>query len=102
MARSESRYRQPDTHDFADYAQEFLRRNREYQRQFARLAGTRASAGESSAAHRMAHAWGLEFPLRSRLCARWCSGSLAQRLQLVHPDADGPPPSLAAACGGVR
>lgn len=61
MARSDDRHPQGQTQDFADYAQEFLRRNSEYRRQFARLAGMGESAKKSSAALRMAHTWGLEF-----------------------------------------
>ncbi|WP_181443569.1 DUF6499 domain-containing protein [Porphyrobacter sp. YT40] len=62
MARSDDRHPQRQSQDFADYAQEFLRRNSEYRRQFARLAGMGDSARDSSAALRTAHPWGLEFP----------------------------------------
>lgn len=62
MARSDNRNARRHAHDFADYAQEFLRRNSAYQRQFARLSGVRKGAGDMAAAVRMAHTWGLEFP----------------------------------------
>lgn len=65
MARSDNRNRQSQPRDFADYAQEFLRRNGQYQRVFARLAGMRDNAAATPAAVRMAHTWGLEFPYRS-------------------------------------
>lgn len=63
MARSDNPHPQAHALDFADYAQEFLRRNSEYQRQFARLAGVRGDAAATPAAIRMAHTWGLAFPL---------------------------------------
>lgn len=66
MARSDNRIAPSQARDFADYAQEFLRRNGQYQREFAQLAGMRDDAAKTTAAFRMAHRWGLEFPHRSR------------------------------------
>lgn len=48
--------------DFAEFAQEFLRRNGEYRRQFAELAYEREGHAHAPAARRMARFWGLEFP----------------------------------------
>lgn len=50
--------------DFVDFAQEFLRRNSEYRRQHAELLQRREEV-DSIASMRMAHSWGLEFPVRS-------------------------------------
>ena len=66
MARSDSRNLQSQPRDFAHYAQEFLRRNGQYQREFARLQGVPDNAAATAVALRMAHSWGLEFPYRSQ------------------------------------
>ncbi len=63
MALSGDRNSNPEPLDFADYAQEFLRRNSEYRRQFARLATMRNSAERMAAARRIGRRWGLVFPV---------------------------------------
>jgi hypothetical protein len=53
------------SHDLADFAQEFLRRNADYRAQFAQL---NLAGGAHTASRReraMAHSWGLEFPVPS-------------------------------------
>ena len=55
------------THDHADFAQEFLRRNPDYIREYAqtqqRVAADPAKAQEEREG--LARRWGLSFPLRS-------------------------------------
>lgn len=51
-------------HDFADFAQEFLRRNQAYRDGYARVMTTPA-ASEPLASEGLARQWGLCFPLRS-------------------------------------
>lgn len=48
--------------DFADYAQEFLRRNPAYRRDHDKLVKQQGGGLRSSAGRRMALSWGLEFP----------------------------------------
>ncbi|MGE0776530.1 MAG: DUF6499 domain-containing protein [Sphingomonadaceae bacterium] len=68
-------------HDLADFAQEFLRRNPEYQRDFA-ATEERATADQGRAdAERegLARRWGLSFPLRSKPAAIAQPGNLGPR-----------------------
>lgn len=52
-------------HDFPDFAQEFLRRNPDFRAQVERF-GAVANDRSADAAHaERAHAWGLNFPVRS-------------------------------------
>lgn len=52
-------------HDFADFAQEFLRRNPDYRAQYARLDEAASLTPGSSTCTGMARSWGLEFPVSS-------------------------------------
>jgi Family of unknown function (DUF6499) len=47
--------------DFVDFAQEFLRRNADYQAQFVRLSNGALPNLESPDFRNMARSWGLEF-----------------------------------------
>lgn len=49
-------------YDFADFAQEFLRRNPDYRDQYAQLGEAARYAPDSEACIAMAHSWGLEIP----------------------------------------
>ena len=49
--------------DLADFAQEFLRRNRDYQRQYARLGEMARRNPGARQCREMAHSWGLAFPV---------------------------------------
>lgn len=49
--------------DFPDYAQEFLRRNREYRAQYRDLVEARSLNLNAKESAEMAHFWGLEFPV---------------------------------------
>lgn len=51
-------------HDFADFAQEFLRRNQAYRDGYARVMMTPATS-QPWASEGLARQWGLCFPLRS-------------------------------------
>jgi hypothetical protein len=53
------------SHDLADFAQEFLRRNAAYRAQFADLELHRRGQWTSPRCVAMARSWGLEFPLPS-------------------------------------
>lgn len=64
MAQSADLESQSYALDFADFAQEFLRRNRAYRRDYEQLA-SQGGGLRSSAGRRMALSWGLEFPDRS-------------------------------------
>ncbi|MBU2605202.1 MAG: hypothetical protein KKC43_04850 [Alphaproteobacteria bacterium] len=63
MTSSADYCRQYDPYDFADFAQEFLRRNPEYRAQYSKLDGSLHLAPDSKACKEIAHAWGLEFPV---------------------------------------
>lgn len=54
-------------HDYADFAQEFLRRNADYQRDYAETAQRIADHPEIKPQEEegLAGRWGLSFPLRS-------------------------------------
>ncbi len=51
--------------DFPDFAQEFLRRNHEYQAQFRLLMASSRREARLPESYKMARLWGLEFPGRS-------------------------------------
>ena len=52
--------------DYADFAQEFLRHNKEYRRQYARYAARRNGASsKETLSTGFARRWGLVFPDRS-------------------------------------
>lgn len=51
-------------HDLADFAQEFLRRNAEYRRQFGTLTVSQAAGNQTGGMRALARAWGLDF----RIC----------------------------------
>jgi hypothetical protein len=53
------------SHDLADFAQEFLRRNADYRAQFADLKPAGRGKAASLRGRTMAHSWGLEFPVPS-------------------------------------
>lgn len=53
-------------YDFIDFSQEFLRRNPDYQGQYAQLGEAARYAHDSEACVAMAHAWGLEIPFLAR------------------------------------
>jgi Family of unknown function (DUF6499) len=50
-----------DDFDFLDFAQEFLRRNKNYQAEFVRLSNSMPPKLESKDFRKMARSWGLEF-----------------------------------------
>lgn len=52
--------------DFTGFAQEFLRRNREYRAQYAKISEATARDPLSREAREMARTWGLMFPLPTR------------------------------------
>jgi hypothetical protein len=62
MAKSAHRDDNSSPRDFADFAQEFLRRSPDYQRDYDQLVRQRVGGLRSSAGRRMAMPWGLEFP----------------------------------------
>ena len=67
-----------DDFDFLDFAQEFLRRNSDYQAQFARLSkGTFPDLG-STVSRKMARSWGLEFRFSTNPYAMRPSSDLAR------------------------
>ncbi|MDR6849946.1 MULTISPECIES: transcriptional regulator domain-containing protein [Alphaproteobacteria] len=51
--------------DFAGFAQEFLRRNPDYRRDFLALSANAPSAAPATEAEVMARRWGLCFPVRA-------------------------------------
>jgi Family of unknown function (DUF6499) len=55
--------RRLDDFDFADFAQEFLRRNPLYRRQYQMIAVDDGLKVTSKDCIAMAHSWGLTFPL---------------------------------------
>jgi hypothetical protein len=82
-----STWRSPTTaadfssHDYADFAQEFLRRNEDYGRDHGaterRIAGHPPSAKTEQEG--LARRWGLSFPLSTRRTARRRPGALVAR-----------------------
>jgi len=75
------------SHDYADFAQEFLRRNEDYGKDQGaterRIARRPASAtGEREG---LARRWGLSFPCRPRSTARHRSGALVAAATDHHP-----------------
>jgi Family of unknown function (DUF6499) len=77
------------SHDYADFAQEFLRRNEGYgedhgatERRIAKRPGSAASEREG-----LAGRWGLSFPCPARCTARRSPGALvAKASRHHHPD----------------
>lgn len=67
-----------DNFDFLDFAQEFLRRNANYQAQFVRLSKGKQLRFESVEFRRMARSWGLEFRFSTHIFATRSSGNLAR------------------------
>jgi len=65
MTRSSDRIKHYSRHDFPDFAQEFLRRNPEYRKQFQSLSPSAEAGSSSIASDRVARAWGLHFPVQS-------------------------------------
>src|SRR3546814_9447635 len=64
--------------DYADFAQEFLRHNNEYRRQYARYAARRNGASsKETLSTGFARRWGLVFSDRSRCFRRSVSCALA-------------------------
>lgn len=66
-----------DNFDFSDFAQEFLRRNTDYQAQFGRLCKGLVPDLESPAFRKMARSWGLDFRLSAGLYLVCAPGNLA-------------------------
>ncbi|MEJ6010649.1 transcriptional regulator domain-containing protein [Novosphingobium aquae] len=62
---SEAKQRLPVL-DFTGFAQEFLRRNREYRAQYARISEAMAPDTLPREAKEMARTWGLMFPMPAR------------------------------------
>ena len=64
--------------DYADFAQEFLRRNPKYCREYYELEGRIDVNGLDRQAEmeNLAQRWGLSFPVRPRPCARRGPGNL--------------------------
>lgn len=67
MSKSANHQHQYEGYDFADFAQEFLRRNPDYQAGYEQLRGAACLNPGSMACRQMAHAWGLEIPFRAEL-----------------------------------
>ena len=66
-----------DSFDFVDFAQEFLRRNTDYQAQFFRLCKGQDPDLESPAFRKMAQSWGLEFRYFALCYCSLSTGNLA-------------------------
>ncbi len=66
-----------DHFDFLDFAQEFLRRNANYQAEFARLSNGMPPNLESTDFRKMARSWGLEFRVSSFSSSANASRNLA-------------------------
>ena len=73
-------------HDLADFAQEFLRRNPDYQHDFAateeRIAAQPSRADQEREG--LAGRWGLSFPLRPKPASIMQSGYLGPRPECRH------------------
>ena len=67
-----------DDFDFLDFAQEFLRRNSDYQAQFARLSKGLFPDLGSTVSRTMARSWGLEFRFSTIPFAMRSSSDLAR------------------------
>lgn len=63
--------------DFSGFAQEFLRRNRDYRQQYAALEGLAEFDPLAPKCREMARTWGLNFPDLPRRFRRGQSGDLA-------------------------
>jgi len=68
-------------HDFADFAQEFLRRNPDYQEDYQAADKAPPSPDEPAVRDAVALKWGLVFRLRSRSRSPRRTGSLAPRCE---------------------
>ncbi|WP_233999728.1 transcriptional regulator domain-containing protein [Porphyrobacter sp. TH134] len=79
MAISPDYERSFASHDLADFAQEFLRRNPDYRRQYAAIASRHDPVAQGKEMRAMARQWGLDF--RHCSCRRrsLLSGFLAPR-----------------------
>jgi hypothetical protein len=66
------------SHDFPDFAQEFLRRNPDYRAQVRRFGIVAKDRSADTAQLERAHAWGLNFPVRPRRRSPERSRLLAQ------------------------
>ena len=64
--------------DFVDLAQEFLRRNADYQAQFVRLSNGTLPNLESPGFRNMARSWGLEFRVSTSTQLKCPSSNLAR------------------------
>ena len=67
----------PGLLDFSGFAQEFLRRNRDYLRQYTALGGLAERDPLAPRCREMARTWGLNFPDMSGRLRRSQSGDLA-------------------------
>lgn len=72
-----------DDFDFLDFAQEFLRRNSDYQAQFARLSKGLFPDLGSTVSRTMARSWGLEFRFSTISYAMRSSSDLARLSRAV-------------------
>ncbi|WP_238550607.1 DUF6499 domain-containing protein [Blastomonas sp. AAP53] len=66
-------------HDFADFAQEFLRRNTDYRAEFDRTAKTKAPT-ETATREGLAGRWGLSWPFRPSCIAATRARIMATQL----------------------
>ena len=67
MSKLVDRRSQFEGFDMADFAQEFLRRNRDYRLQHARLGEMARRNPSARQCREMAHSWGLVFPVPARI-----------------------------------
>lgn len=66
-------------HDFADFAQEFLRRNPDYQADYKGISETTSSTDEPGQREAISNKWGLLFRLQSRPRSARHASPLASR-----------------------
>lgn len=64
-------------HDFADFAQEFLRRNPDYQAEYSQVDQSPSKSDEPNRRDAIANKWGLSFRLRSQHRSPQRTGSVA-------------------------
>ena len=69
--------RKPLAFDFADFAQEFLRRNPRYRAEYRSIMQSGALASADRAKAEMARTWGLAFPIQSGSRCRASAGTVA-------------------------
>ncbi len=72
-----------DDYDFLDFAQEFLRRNSDYQAQFVMLSKGIIPDLGSTVSRKMARSWGLEFRYSTFPYSTRSSGNLARLSRTV-------------------